>query len=145
MVKPTAFDRQLADVLWLVAAGLRSGYSVPQVIEHLASVTVEPTASTFDRLLQELQAGCTYDTACAHLQEAQPSPYLARVVAAVQQQRQMGGNLADRLDSLGADILREIGTDGALYPEMRTAARELGALLPERAQSQPGADDLDQV
>ncbi|MBN1875623.1 MAG: type II secretion system F family protein [Anaerolineae bacterium] len=137
MTDTTAFDRQLGDVVGLMTHALRAGYSMQQIFEKLSTLDVEPTVSIFKTLVTDLQTGSTLDETFAHVQETWPSPYLARVIAVIQQQHQLGGNLALMLDPVGEEILAEVGTDKALYSEMREMVRQLGGTVPERLLDSP--------
>ncbi len=126
-----AFDLQLGDVIWLISSGLRAGYSLQQVFAHLGDLEVEPTASVFMLLSEALQAGRSFDEAGKSGTKEWSSAYLVRLLTVMQTQREMGGNLADRLDPLRVEVLAAVGTDKALYPEMRETARQLKVVLPE--------------
>ena len=129
----TALDHQLGDMVWVMTTALRSAYSIPQIFEAMATSAPEPAASLCRRLVDDLQAGRSLEDTLENLQKAWPSAYLARVVETMQRQHQTGGNLAVMLDPVGREILQEAGSDEAFYPEMRQAAKQLGAPLPERA------------
>jgi Flp pilus assembly protein TadB len=127
-------DRQLGDCVYVLVTALRAGYTLRQILEVMAQVAPEPTASVFQGLLADLEAGCTYDEAFANAQKTWPSPYLAQITETIVQNQQTGGNLANQLDPLSELIYQAAGTDKAFYPEMRRQAQELGNRLPERVQ-----------
>lgn len=135
MSDTVSFERQLGDVVWLISQALRAGYSVRQCFEHLASLDVEPTSSVFKGLVADLQAGHSIDEAFVTLLEAWPSPHLKRIIDVMLEQRKTSGNLAFMLDPFTADILADVNTDGALYPEMRVLAGQIGAELPGRVKA----------
>jgi Flp pilus assembly protein TadB len=112
---------------------LRAGYSLRQAMEAMSDRAPKPTASVCRGWIADLEAGCTYDEAFANLQAAWPSPYLAQIIEAIVRQQGTGGNLADQLDLLSEQIYQAVGTDEALYPEMRSLANAVGGRLPERA------------
>ncbi|MBN2391917.1 MAG: type II secretion system F family protein [Anaerolineae bacterium] len=128
----TALDRQLSDGVYVLVTALRAGYSLRQSLEAMAQVAPEPTASLFQGVLADLEAGCTYDDAFAKAQETWPSPHLAQIVETIAQHRQTGGNLADQLAPLAEAIYQAVGSDSAFYPAMRFQAQELGNKLPDR-------------
>jgi tight adherence protein B len=130
----SALDRQLSDFLYVLVKALRSGYSLRQSLETITESAPEPTAGAFRGWLADLEAGCTYDEAFAHLQAAWPSPHLAQIVAAIARNQEVGGNLADQLEPLAESIHQAVGTDKAFYPEMRRQAEQLGGPLPKRVQ-----------
>ncbi len=129
-------DRQLGDLVWSIATGLRAGYSLRQVFEALAAEAPEPAASACKRLLAELDQGLEFSAALASWQRAIPSAALARLVEVLKQPAQsarQSGSLADLLDPLSEDLLRDCGSDPAFYAAMRQEAEQLGAKVPERA------------
>ncbi|MBN1580674.1 MAG: type II secretion system F family protein [Anaerolineae bacterium] len=128
----TALDRQLSDFVHVLVTALRSGYTVRQTFEYLTTAAPEPTASVMKGWIADLEAGHTYDDGYARMCEAWPSPYLAQIIETIVKHQQVGGNLAFQLDPLVDQIYREIGTDGAFYPEMRIQAKQLGARLLDR-------------
>jgi hypothetical protein len=77
-----------------------------------------------------------YDEALANVQEAWPSPYLAQIVETIVRHQQIGGNLADQLDPLVEQIYGAVGTDEALYPEMRDLANAVEGPLPDRVRKE---------
>lgn len=130
-----ALDRQLGDLAWCLSTGLRAGYSLRQVLEGLASEAPEPTSSACKRLLASFDQGLPLEVALADWKEVLPSAQLARLAGTVLSHRQTGGNLADLLDPLGEDFLRQSGSDPSFHASMRQMAKALGAPLPERAKS----------
>ena len=128
----TALDRQLSDFVYMMVVALRSGYSLRQVLEAMSDRAPEPTASACKGWVADLEAGCTYDEAFANMQEAWPSPYLAQIVETIKRHQQIGGNLAEQLVPLSAQIYQAVGTDEAFYPEMRDLANAVRGPLPDR-------------
>lgn len=101
-----AFEDQLADTLGLWVNALRSGYSVLQSMEAIAKDAPEPTQTEFKRVVQEVQLGIDMADALEHLLERVESDDLDLVVTAVNIQREVGGNLAEILDTI-TDTIRE--------------------------------------
>ena len=132
----TSLDRQLSDFVTMLVLALRSGYSLRQVLEAMSDRAPEPTASACKGWVADLEAGCTYDEAFAHMQEAWPSLYLAQIVETIVQNQQTGGNLAEQLDPLSEQIYQAVGSDEAFYPEMRHLANAVQGPLPDRAREE---------
>ncbi len=131
-----ALDRQLSDFVYVLTKALRSGYSLRQSLEAMAETAPEPTSSALKGWMTDLEAGCTYDEAFAHMQVAWPSPYLAQIVATIVRNQESGGNLATQLEPLAEQIYQAVGTDKAFYPEMRRQAEQLGGPLPDRVREE---------
>ena len=134
MIETTSLDRQLADMLWMVATALRAGYPIRQVFGQLSSEAPEPTASACARLAADLSSGLALDQAITNWQQTSPSAYLPYVAAVVRQYQQTGGNLPDLLAPVGEQLLEIAGTDPAFYPAMRGLAQSVGATLPPRVE-----------
>lgn len=131
----TALERQLGDMIWSISCGIRAGYSVREVFTALAAEAPEPAAAAARRFLAALDSGADFTAALCAWKAASPSPALARLADLIGQHQQSGGNLADLIDPLGEELLREQGSDPAFYPAMRRQAAALGAAVPQRADS----------
>lgn len=101
-----AFNDQLADGIALLANSLRSGYSLPQAIELLSRDARPPLASEFSRVNREVNLGLSPPDALANVYKRVPSDDLDLFITAVNIQREVGGNLAEVLDSI-ADTIRD--------------------------------------
>jgi tight adherence protein B len=110
----TAFEDQLPDTLSLWVNALRSGYSVLQSMEAISKEAPEPTATEFRRVVQEAQLGIPMQDALEHLLVRMPSADLDLVNTAVNIQREVGGNLAEILDSIGHTIRDRIRLKGEI-------------------------------
>ena len=132
MKDSTPFDLQLADMVWMLLTALRAGYSLQQVFEQLASEAPEPTSSVSALIVTDLTRGITLDQALLNWQQSVPSCCLVDVVSAIIEVKQTGGNMPDKLDPVGTDILRKVGTDKKLWPAMRALAQGVHAVLPQR-------------
>jgi Flp pilus assembly protein TadB len=126
-------DRQLGDLTWSLATGLRAGYSLRQVFAALAEEAPEPAAGACRRLLELIAQHGDIQAALAAWTQAMPSSALTRLVTVLLQQPEGGGNLPDQLDPLTDQFLTECGSDPVFYPAMRREAAQLGAKTPERA------------
>lgn len=131
-----ALDRQLGDLIWSISCGMRAGYSVREVFQALAAEAPEPAASAARRLLAALESGVSFEAALRDWKDALPSPALARLADLLALHHQAGGNLADLIDPLGEELLRDLGSDPAFYAPMRRQAQALGAEVPARAAAQ---------
>jgi tight adherence protein B len=108
------FEGQLPDTLSLWVNALRSGYSVMQSMEAIAKESPEPTSVEFRRVVQEVQLGIPMEDALEHLLRRMPSEDLDLVNTAVNIQREVGGNLAEILDSIAHTIRDRIKLKGEI-------------------------------
>jgi len=101
-----SIESQALNALQLLSQGLRAGYSVPQAIALVARHSPEPTAAEFSLAAQEISIGVHLADAIARLALRTSNPDYNLVAIIVRVQYEVGGNLAQILDSVG-DTLRE--------------------------------------
>jgi tight adherence protein B len=97
---------QLPDVLTIMASSLRAGHSFLQSLDTVAKEITQPAAAEFQRVVAEIRLGRPAEDALEALAERVGSPDFKWAVIAVNIQREVGGNLAEILDTV-ADTLRE--------------------------------------
>ena len=126
-----AFADQLPDVLQLVTTALRSGFGLTQALESVAEEAEEPARSEFSHVLVESRMGRDLSDSMRALAQRMQSRDLEWVVAAIDINRETGGNLSEVLNTVGATI-RERGRMArqvrTLTAEGRLSARILMAL-----------------
>lgn len=122
-----AFDAQISDALVLISSSLRSGYSFMQAIELVSREMPPPISVEFFRVLREINLGVTTDEAMEHMAERINSDDLDLVVTAVLIQRQVGGNLAEILDSISNTIRERVKIKGHI--RTLTAQGRLSGLI----------------
>jgi tight adherence protein B len=108
------FEQQLPDTLGLWVNALRSGYSVLQAMEAISKDAPEPTSTEFKRVVQEVQLGIDLEDALDHLLSRVESDDLDLVVTAVNIQREVGGNLAEILETISHTIRERIKLKGEI-------------------------------
>ena len=97
-------ESQALDAMDLLASGLRAGYSVPQAIELVAKHSPEPTAFEFALAAQEISLGVPLFEAMSRLARRAANRDYELVAIIVRVQHEVGGNLAQILDSVGATL-----------------------------------------
>jgi tight adherence protein B len=126
------FDGQLADMLNLMVNGLRAGYSNMQAMEAVSRELPAPISDEFRRVVQEMQLGIPMESAMDNLIRRIPSKDLDLVVTATNVQREVGGNLAEILDTISHTIRERIRVKGeikVLVSQVMLSGRVL-ALMP---------------
>lgn len=101
-----AFNSQLGDTLMLMANALRSGYSLLQAMDTVSHNAPQPTAEEFGRVVREVGLGLTPEEALANLVRRIDSDDLELMTTAVNIHHEVGGNLAQILDTI-SDTIRE--------------------------------------
>lgn len=108
----TRFNQQLPDMLNLMVNGLRAGYSTMQALEAVSRELPAPINEEFRRVVQEMQIGIPMDKALANLIRRIPSEDLDFVITAINVQREVGGPLAEILDTISYTIRERIRIKG---------------------------------
>jgi tight adherence protein B len=126
------FDSQLEGALSLLSNAVRSGYGFVQAIEAVSNELAQPSATEFGRVVREFSLGISIQSALANMLRRNPSMDLDLIVTALNVQHEVGGNLAEILDTIGQTIRERVRIDGeirALTSQQRFSARVL-ILLP---------------
>jgi tight adherence protein B len=97
---------QLADILMILAGSLRAGHSFFESLDMVAKEVGEPGSEEFGRVVSEIRLGRSVDDALNALSERIGSEDFKWALLAVNIQRQVGGNLAEVLDTV-ATTMRE--------------------------------------
>ncbi len=105
----TALHEQLADILMILASSLRAGHSFFQALDMVSKEIGEPGATEFGRVVAEVRLGRPINEAMDALSERIGSDDFKWALLAVNIQREVGGNLAEVLDTV-ADTIRERDT-----------------------------------
>lgn len=108
------FNEQLSDMLNLMVNGLRAGYSTMQAMEAVSRELPSPISDEFRRVVQEMQLGVSMEHALDNLIRRIPSPDLDLVITAINVQREVGGNLAEILDTISHTIRERVRIKGEI-------------------------------
>jgi len=108
------FDSQLGDMLNLMVNGLRAGYSTMQAMEAVSRELPAPICDEFRRVVQEMQLGVPMERALDNLLRRIPSDDLDLVITAINVQREVGGNLAEIMDTISFTIRERVRIKGEI-------------------------------
>ena len=106
--RKNSFTEQLGDCLITVANALRAGYSFQQAMEVIANEMESPISQEFARLTTDLRMGIPLEVALKQMDERVDSSDFTLVVTAVLIHREVGGNLAQILDTISDTIMERI-------------------------------------
>lgn len=109
-----AFNEQLGDAINLMVNGIRAGYSVLQAMESVSQEMAPPIAEEFGRIVREMQFGIPMDEAMDHMLRRAPSDDLDMFITAINVQREVGGNLAEVLESISFTIRERVRIKGEI-------------------------------
>ncbi len=122
------FNNQLGDMLNLMVNGLRAGYSTMQAMEAISKELPAPINEEFRRVVQEMQLGISMDKALDNLLRRIPSEDLDFVITAINVQREVGGPLAEILDTIAFTIRERVRIKGEIRV-MTSQVRASGSIL----------------
>ena len=101
-----AFLEQLPDVLMLIAGALRAGYSLQQALAAVGEDAKPPASEEFRRGMAEIRLGATMDDTLQDMARRIGIIDFDWTVMAIEIQREVGGDLAEILETIG-DTIRE--------------------------------------
>jgi tight adherence protein B len=100
------FENQLPDTLNLLATSLRAGYSLLQAIEAVGEEAAEPTRREFGRAMAEIRLGRPINDAMGDIADRMVSQDFEWTVMAIGIQREVGGNLAEVLQTTSETMVQ---------------------------------------
>jgi tight adherence protein B len=109
-----SFNKQLPDTITLIANALRAGSSFLQAIELVVRESRPPISTEFGRVIREVNLGLAFDTALENMVRRVRSDDLELMATAISIQHQVGGNLAEILDSIAFTIRERVRIKGEI-------------------------------
>ncbi|MGE0881435.1 MAG: type II secretion system F family protein [Acidimicrobiia bacterium] len=99
------FTSQLPDTLSLISGSLKAGYSLMQGLEAVSQEVPDPMGRELRRIVVETQLGRPVEEALEESAARMGSPDFAWAVMAIRIQREVGGNLAELLTTVGETMV----------------------------------------
>ena len=109
-----SFNKQLPDTITLLSNSLRAGSSFLQSIELVSRETPAPMGEEMGRVVREVNLGLGMDEALANMVRRIKSDDLDLMVTAIGVQQQVGGNLAEILDTIAFTIRERVRIKGEI-------------------------------
>jgi len=109
-----AFNKQLPDTITLLANALRAGSSFLQAIELVVRESRPPISTEFQRVIREVNLGLPFEKALQNMVRRVESEDLDLMATAISIQYQVGGNLAEILDSIAYTIRERVRIKGEI-------------------------------
>jgi tight adherence protein B len=109
-----AFNKQLPDTITLLSNSLRAGSSFLQSIELVSRETPPPMGSEMGRVVREVNLGLSMEEALSNMVRRIKSDDLDLMVTAIGVQQQVGGNLAEILDTIAFTIRERVRIKGEI-------------------------------
>ncbi len=109
-----AFNKQLPDTITLLSNSLRAGSSFLQSIELVSREGNAPMSEEMGRVVREVNLGLGMEEALQNLVRRIKSEDLDLMVTAISIQQQVGGNLAEILDTIAFTIRERVRIKGEI-------------------------------
>jgi tight adherence protein B len=129
--RTSLIERQMPDVMELLARSLRAGHTLPSAMELAGKETPDPLGTELRTAYEEQRLGLSLSDALGHVMDRVASRDLRYFVTAVLIQTETGGNLAEIMEKIGyliRDRLRVKAKIRGLTAEGRLSAAILGIL-----------------
>ena len=107
--RQAAFADQLDDSLQLMASSLRAGHSLLRAVDAVSQEAAAPTSEEFARIVNETRVGRDLNDALDEVAQRMGSDDFTWVAQAIAIHREVGGNLAEVLDTVGHTIRERNG------------------------------------
>jgi tight adherence protein B len=127
----THFDQQVPDTLQMFSGGLRAGHSLLRAVDAAGQESQPPMSEELGRIVNETRIGRDLGEALADVAKRTRSEDFLSISQAIEIHREVGGDLAEVLDHLGATVRDRNQVRGqirALSAEGRMSAVVLMAL-----------------
>jgi tight adherence protein B len=124
----TQLDDQLSDALQTIVGGLRAGHSLIQSIDNLAHEAESPIRDEFERVLFESRLGHPVPVALRNVAARMGSEDFDRVAEAIEIQHEVGGDLAELLESV-MNMIRDRRRVGRQIRTLTAEGRLSGSIL----------------
>lgn len=108
------FDDQLGDAIVMMSNALKAGFTFQQAMDIVSKELGDPISTEFGRALNEVQLGVPLEDALNSIHRRIKSEDFELLITAVVIQRQVGGNLAQILDTIGSTIRERLRLKGEI-------------------------------
>lgn len=103
-----SMNAQVADMILLMANGLKAGHSLVQVMEGVSREVGPPLAEHLKAFLRDTVMGVPIEKALQKLDRRARDEDLSMVITAILIQHQVGGNLSEILDNISVTIRERV-------------------------------------
>ncbi len=109
-----AFSHQLSPMILQVSGSMKAGYTFAQAVDLVSKNTPAPMGQELSRVTREVQLGLPMNEALNRMVRRNDSEDLRLMLIAVQIQSQVGGNLAQVLDTIEFTVRERIRIKGEI-------------------------------
>lgn len=108
------FEEQLPDALLMVSGAMRAGASLNVAMESMVKEQKPPLSQEFELMLREQRLGVDFDTALVNMEKRNQLQDFSLVVSGLRISREVGGNLAEILESLSTTLREKATMEGKI-------------------------------
>ena len=108
------FANQLPDMLSMLVGSLRAGYGLLHACNAVKDEMPNPIASEFDRVIKEVSLGFSITAALDSMADRMEDEDLSLIVTSIHVQNEVGGSLADVLETIAETIRERIKLKGQI-------------------------------
>lgn len=121
------FEAQLPDGLVMISGAMRAGASLNIALESLVKEQPAPLSQEFELFLKEQRLGVEFEDSLKKMEKRIPIPDFSMLVTALLINREVGGNLAETMETLGTTLRRKGMMEGKI--ESLTAQGKLQGIV----------------
>jgi len=108
------FEAQLPDGLAMISGAMRAGASLSIALESLVKEQPPPLSQEFELFLKQQRLGVDFEDSLKKMEKRNPIPDFSMLVTALLINREVGGNLAETMESLGETLRRKAMMEGKI-------------------------------
>ena len=108
------FEEQLPDGLLMLTGAMRAGASLNIALEGLVKEQSPPLNQEFELFMREQRIGTDFEKSLSHMEKRLPIQDFAMLTSALRINREIGGNLAEILESLAETLRRKHQMEGKI-------------------------------
>ncbi len=108
------FVAQLPDGLLMISGGLQAGASLSVAIQALVREQQPPLSQEFELFIREQKIGVEFNDALDHMEQRLPISEFQMITSALRISREVGGNLAEVLETLAETLRRKAMMEGKI-------------------------------
>ncbi len=123
----TRFEEQLPDGLLMISGSMRAGASLNIALEGLVKEQPAPLSQEFELFMREQRIGVEFEKSLSNMEKRLPIQDFAMLTSALRINREIGGNLAEILETLAETLRRKHQMEGKI--ESLTAQGKLQGIV----------------
>jgi len=108
------FEAQLPDGLAMVSGAMRAGASLNIALESLVKELPAPLSQEFELFMKEQRLGVEFEASLKKMEQRNPIADFSMLVTALLINREVGGNLAETMETLGETLRRKAMMEGKI-------------------------------